>query len=368
MEGIDAGEWGQLENPSFPFSSYAYLHALEASQSVGERTGWLPAHLTLTRGNKLEGASFLYEKSNSYGEYIFDWAWADAYHRHQVPYFPKLVSAVPFTPATGPKLLAASADVARRLIRAGLVEMETRRCSSLHYLFIAPEEIAHFEEQGFLIRHSFQYHWRNRNYRSFDDFLAALKRRKRKQISREREQLDPGIGVRVLTGEALLPEHAEIFYSFYSSTIQKMGAIPYLTPDFFARVFSSMRDEVYFFIAEERGRPVAGSLCYRRGENLYGRYWGSTKDVRHLHFELCYYRPLELAIEKGLKLFEAGAQGEHKVARGFLPELTYSAHFVRHPAFRDAIARFIEEEKVGIQGLFDEIRDHDPYLEKPGGP
>ncbi len=355
-----------MESPDFPFSGYDYLRALEHSKSVGGESGWSPLYLTVVSGGALQGASYLYSKDNSYGEYIFDWEWVRAYHQHGVPYFPKLLSAVPFTPATGPKLLfAEGADrdrVAAALIAAALGEMETSNQSSLHYLFLSPEEIPFFEKAGFQIRHSFQYHWENQEYAGFEDFLGALKPRKRKQIEREREQLrEAKLEIRALTGGELTQAHAKLFYQFYLSTISKMGAIAYLTESFFTEVFETMRDQIVLFWAEDGGEPVAGSLCYFIGNTLFGRYWGSSRDVRNLHFELCYYGPIEWAIGRGITRFEAGAQGEHKIARGFTPALTYSAHWIRHPQFREAIGRFIEAEKTAIARLFDDMEAHSPF-------
>jgi predicted N-acyltransferase len=366
LEAIPGDEWTRLCHGGFPFTDYAYLHALEETGAVGSRSGWIPHHLTAWRGDELEGASFLYVKDNSYGEYIFDWAWAQAYAKSGVPYYPKLVSSIPFTPATGPKLLfsepADRAAVAARLIRAAKEKTEALETSSLHYLFLLPEEIPYFEREGLLIRHSFQYHWKNQNFPTFDAFLASLKRRKRKQILKERQELQSrGLRISILRGADLRPEHATLFHGFYRSTIEKMGAIPYLELAFFQRVFQSMRDQLLLILAQEAGTPVAGALYYENGDCLYGRYWGASREIRNLHFELCYYQPLEYAIAKGLKLVEAGAQGEHKIARGFLPELTYSAHWIRHPAFRNAIERFIGEEKRAIRAFFEEMKLHSPY-------
>lgn len=366
LDAIQNGDWGQLASPSFPFSDYDYLRALETSGSVGVDSGWFPQYFTAHSGDSLQGASYLYAKHHSHGEYIFDWSWAEAYERYQVPYYPKLLSAIPFTPATGPKLLLAShpdrENVAAQLIRAALQQTQVLDYSSLHYLFITDNEIGFFERAGFLIRHSFQYHWVNRGYASFVDFLGSLQSKKRKQIRKEREQLEgENLAFRALTGDELIPDHAALFYRFYLRTITEKGAIPYLTEAFFATAFETMRDRIVLFLAEDGNETVAGSLCYFKGDTLYGRYWGTTRAVRNLHFELCYYRPMEWAIARGLKRFEAGAQGEHKIARGFLPTLTYSAHWIRHSQFREAIARFIEEEKRAIDLYFEEMRNHSPY-------
>jgi predicted N-acyltransferase len=370
LQDIGKDAWQALAPAAFPFASFDYLEALETSGAVGPGSGWSPHYFTAKDGSRVVGAAFLYGKTNSYGEYIFDWAWAEAYRRYGVPYYPKLTGAVPFTPATGPKLLLAPdadrAQIAASLIDAAKALAAGQHCSSLHYLFITPEETALFAAAGLLIRHSFQYHWKNRGYRDFEDFLDALRPRKSKQIRRERAQLqEAGLDIKLLTGATLQPEHADVFYRFYRATIEKMGAIPYLSLAFFRTVFVTMRDQVVLLLAEEAGTPIAGALFYRQGPNLYGRYWGTVKDVRNLHFELCYYRALEWAIAERIELFEAGAQGEHKIARGFLPELTYSAHWLEHAGFRDAIGGFIEQEKAEIARLFAELERQQPYMRGP---
>lgn len=344
----------------------AFLNALEQSHSVSPTTGWSAQHLTLWSGSNLDAACPLYSKNHSYGEYIFDWAWAEAYQRHGVHYYPKFVASSPFTPATGPKILVrpgvAINEAYATLLTAARELTETNNHSSLHFLFLSPDEVPQFERAGFLVRHSFQYHWKNRAYKTFEDFLEHLKPRKRKQIIRERAQLaEEGLKIRFITGEELTAKHAEIFYPLYRATTDKMRAIAYLTPDFFARVFEAMKQNVVLIVAEDKEETVAAALYYQKGKNLYGRYWGASREVRNLHFELCYYQPIEWAIKTGLSLFEAGAQGEHKISRGFLPELTYSAHWIRHPAFREAIAHFIEEEKKGIAALFVEMEPHLPF-------
>ncbi len=366
IDEIGQAAWDRLGPADFPFASYAYLRALEASGAVGESSGWKPLYLAVQHEGRFVGVSYLYEKTNSYGEYIFDWSWAEAYHRHGVPYFPKVTSAVPFTPASGPKLLVEpgplAAEISHLLIRDALAFTAEVGASSLHYLFLTPDEAKFFASEELILRHSFQYHWRNQRYTDFAAFLAALRPKKARQIRRERAQLsESAVSVRLLTGENLFPEHADVFYRFYLTTIDKMGAIPYLNQTFFRTVFRTMRDKVMLLLAEDGDGPIAGALFYRQGKNLYGRYWGAVKEVRNLHFELCYYRAIEWAIAEGIELFEAGAQGEHKVARGFLPALTYSAHAVSHPAFRKAIADFVEEERVGIAHLFAEMAENSPY-------
>lgn len=366
MERIGPSAWAGLETPDFPFNDFAYLQALETSGSVAPETGWQPVTLTAGSGENVEAACPLYVKNHSYGEYIFDWGWAQAYEKSGLNYYPKVLSMVPFTPATGPKLLfAAGIDrdgLAQTLLTAAKGITEKLNASSLHYLFLTPEELPFFEREGFLIRHSFQYHWSNANYTTFDNFLEALKPRKRKQIVKERRELaEAGLIISRLSGDAITTAHATLFYDFYRSTTEKMGAIPYLTPEFYQKVFAELRHRIVLFMAERAGKPIAASLCYTKGDSLFGRYWGAAEEVRNLHFELCYYRPIEYAIEKRLRLFEAGAQGEHKVARGFLPALTYSAHWIRHPQFAKAIGNFIAEEKVSIANYFQSMKEHSPY-------
>lgn len=343
--------------------------ALEDSGSVGAATGWVPQYISAWCEERLVGASVVYVKSNSYGEYIFDWDWAKAYQRYGIPYYPKLTASVPFTPATGPKFLLAPmierAPVINALITASLNLMQRQGCSSLHYLFIPSQDLAYFETKPFLIRHSFQYHWHNEGYSSFDDFLAKLKPKRRKQIVRERTQLQAAnVRIAWLSGAQLTGDHADLFYGFYLGTIEKMSAIPYLTLDFFKAVFKTMSEHIALVLAFEDDTAIAGALYFKKGSNLFGRYWGASKDVRNLHFELCYYQPIAWSIANGIQRFEAGAQGEHKIARGLLPELTYSAHWIEQPDFRRAIATFIDDEKAGIERYFTETKPHHPFTER----
>jgi len=363
---VSTAQWGALTGTEFPFSEHDYLSALEESACVGEESGWLPCHLTLWKNKQLQGALCLYEKTNGYGEYIFDWGWANAYEQHGLNYYPKLVSAIPFTPATGRKLLvhpeADASRVRKKLLEEALLCMRSRNCSSLHFLFITAEEQPVFESMGFLIRHSFQFHWKNKNYRNFAEFLALLKRKRRKEILRERRQIQKQmIKVSVLEGDAILPEHIHNMYQFYLSTIDRKWGQSYLSEDFFYRIHETMRKKLVLILAYADGDCVAGTINFQKGDCLYGRYWGCKRNYRSLHFELCYYQPIEYAIGKGIHLFEAGAQGEHKIQRGFLPELTYSAHWLEHPGFRNSVAEFLEEEKVAIHKAIEEFSPHSPY-------
>lgn len=323
-------------------------------------------YLTLHESGQLVGATYFYIKNNSYGEFIFDFAWAQAYSRHGVRYFPKIVSAVPFTPATGEKLLLKKEhrnDANRqRLIEGVLNVMSEIKCSSTHFLFIPPEHLSVYSRCGLTIRHSFQYHWINRGYGNFDDFLAALTSKRRRQIQLERRQLnETGIRIETLTGDALKPEHARLMFEYYRDTNEKMGSVVCLNLEFFETIFESMHDRIVLFVAHQQNSPVAAAINFFKGNAMYGRYWGCSHDIRNLHFELCYYRAIEHAITQKMTRYEAGAQGEHKFPRGFLPQLTYSAHAIVHPEFRDAIAHFIEDEKAGVEQLFAEYAEHSPY-------
>jgi predicted N-acyltransferase len=369
IEQVDAAAWRTLEPPDFPFFDFEFLRALERSGSIGDATGWLPVYLVCEQGGRLLGALPLYLKTNSFGEYIFDWGWAQAYREHGLSYYPKLVAAVPFTPATGPKLLVRPdvkdrGAVARTLLDAARRLGDECSVSSSHALFLPEEELDEFTQQGFAVRHSLQFHWRNRGYGAFSDYLDALVSKRRRQISRERRQLEgEGLEIERLTGEDLGSEHATLMYRFYLATYDRKWGSPYLTRAFFDEVFGTIKDRILLVLARDRrtGRPVAGALNLFKGRKLYGRYWGAAEERRNLHFELCYYQAIEFAIERGLKLFEAGAQGEHKLTRGFLPSLTYSAHEIRHPGFRCAIERYIAEEREILAEDVTAYLHHDPY-------
>ncbi len=366
IEDVEAGAWRAIEPPDFPFFDLEFLGALERSGSVGRGSGWRPVHLVCEDGSGVAGALVLYVKTDSYGEYIFDWEWAHAYHEHGIAYYPKLVSAVPFTPATGPKLLVRSgADpvaVKRALLDEAARLGEELRVSSTHALFVPERETRDFADHGYEVRHSLQFHWRNPGYGDFSQYLDALVSKRRRQISRERRQLDAGITIERLTGEDLTPAHAAMMYRFYLSTLDGKWGMPYLNEAFFHEVFATMKDRILLVLARDEGDfPIAGALNFFKGGTLFGRYWGAAEDRRNLHFELCYYQAIEFAIERGMGLFEAGAQGEHKHARGFLPQVTYSAHDIRHPAFRKAIGRYIEAERDLVEKTVEAYAEHDPY-------
>jgi predicted N-acyltransferase len=362
LQAVSALEWDALVEPDFPFSRHAFLRALETSESVGVEAGWNPTYLLARQAGRLIGALFAYDKTHSYGEYIFDWAWAEAYQRAGLAYYPKRVAAVPMTPATGRRvLLHPDAPVAtrERLVAELARDTAAQGLSSAHVLFCEADELPALEAAGFMPRHSFQFHWHNHAYPSFDAFLAAFKSRKRKQIHLERESVR-AVPVSVFTGASLTREHADVFYPFYWSTCEKKGAFAYLRPAFFESVFENFKDDVVLFLAGTPGNWIAASLCFRAGNHLYGRYWGCAEEVPGLHFELCYYRPIDYAITEKLTLFEAGAQGEHKIARGFLPALTYSAHWIAHPGFRKGVSEFLESERLGLARGLQQF-DHSPY-------
>jgi predicted N-acyltransferase len=362
--------WNRLIGDAFPFAEYDYLLALEEGHCIGIEPGWEPRYLTLWEGKQLQAACYLYRKTNSNGEYIFDWDWANAYQRYGQRYFPKLTSAVPFTPATGPKLLVAAdasnpRELQQQLLASALELVQQEGCSSLHFLFIPAEEREIYEAAGLLLRHSFQFHWQNQGYGSFEDFLSRLRSKRRKEILRERRQVqEQGLEVILLRGEEIEPKLCRVMYDFYLTTIDRKWAMPYLSYEFFQYIFTHFRDQLVLALARKQGRWVAGTINYHKGPHLFGRYWGCRQDFRSLHFELCYYRLIEYAIEQGVQRFEAGAQGAHKIQRGFLPNLTYSAHWIAHPAFHRAIGEFIEEEKRSIQSNIEDNPELSPYRQE----
>ena len=370
IEDVNRETWRTLEPPEFPFFDFEFLRALERSGSIGRRSGWSPAYLVCKEGGCVVGALCLYLKTDSYGEYVFDWEWARAYQQYGLSYYPKLVAAVPFTPATGPKLLvrrdldgATRTRVKRALLDAADDLADEYRVSSSHALFVPEEELGEFTRRGYAVRHSLQFHWHNRGYGAFSDYLGALSGKRRRQISRERRQLEgEELDILHLTGETLLPEHAALMHRFYLATLDGKWGVPYLNRAFFDEIFRTMSDRTMLVLARDGGgSPMAGALFFLKGRSLFGRYWGTVEQRRNLHFELCYYQAIDFAIEGGFKLVEAGAQGEHKLARGFLPSLTYSAHSIRDPAFRRAIGEYIESEKEMLAGAMKEYASHDPY-------
>lgn len=362
---IGRESWDALANPPDrpydPFVSYDFLSALEESKSVSFETGWAPLHLVLEEGGRLVGAAPLYVKSHSQGEYVFDHHWADAYERAGGRYYPKLVCAVPFTPVPGPRLLAADENrpaLASAFARVG----EQLGVSSVHVNFISDAEDDLLKAQGFLSRRGVQYHWFNRGYKDFDDFLAALASRKRKAVKKERKAVEEtGLEIRRLTGAEIEERHWDAFWTFYQDTGSRKWGRPYLTRRFFSLIGERMADRILLVIAERDGTPIAGALNLIGGEALYGRYWGCTEDYAFLHFELCYHQAVDYAIEHGLSRVEAGAQGEHKIARGYEPVETRSAHWIADAGFRRAIAQYLENERAQNAAEVDMLAEYTPF-------
>ncbi|VWB70085.1 hypothetical protein BAR24066_03278 [Burkholderia arboris] len=369
---VPADEWNALlarDAQPTPFLRHEFLDALHVARCAVDDTGWSPHFVTLTdeRTGRLAAAAPVYAKQHSYGEYVFDWAWADAYQRNNLPYYPKLLCAVPFTPVQGTRLLAADDDARRRLAATLLAFAEQSDVSSLHVLFPTGDEARLLESMGMMLREGVQFHWLNDGYRHFDDFLGTLEQKKRKNIRAERRKVqDAGVTFRRLTGDQITDTDWRFFSRCYRQTYREHFSSPYLNLDFFRTIGATMPENLLLVIAEADDQPIASALAvYRRGEHgggtLYGRYWGAIEHVPCLHFETAYYQLLEFCIEAGLDTFEGGAQGEHKLARGFLPTVTHSAHWLAHPAFSDAVARFLERETEHIHAYVDELREHDPF-------
>ena len=342
-------EWNALAGDDNPFVVYDFLTALEDSGSVGAGTGWQPAPLVIENAGRLVAALPAYLKGHSQGEYVFDHSWADAWERAGGAYYPKLQIAVPFTPATGPRLLLSDAALGPPLLRFAEQFCGVHQLSSAHATFVEPAQVPIFERAGWLLRADLQFHWHNRGYASFDQFLAALSSRKRKAIRKERAEAQAGIEIRRLTGDDIRPEHWDAFWAFYQDTGARKWGRPYLTREAFALFGRRLGERILLVLAYEDGEPVAGALNFVGGSALYGRYWGCTRERRFLHFELCYYQAIDAAIELGLSRVEAGAQGPHKLARGYEPVETRSAHWIADPGFRAAVADFLERERAGVR-------------------
>ena len=370
MAEIEAEAWDAVAGADNPSVSHAFLAALEESGSAGAKTGWLPRHLVIEdEAGRLVAAAPMYLKSHSYGEYVFDHGWAEAYEHAGGRYYPKLQVAVPFTPVTGPRLLVhpeAPAGTREALI-AGMIEVARRLgVSSLHITFPTEEEWLALGAAGLLQREGEQFHWLNRGYGSFDDFLAALSSRKRKNIRKERAAaLAGGIDILTLTGKEIEERHWDAFFRFYRNTGDRKWGHPYLTRDFFARLGATMAQKVVLIMAERRGRLVAGALNLCGRTTLYGRNWGSEGDFPFLHFECCYYRAIDYAIARGLERVEAGAQGPHKIQRGYLPQPTYSAHWLRDAGFAKAVGDYLARERRAVRLEREELALSSPFRKEP---
>jgi len=360
---VDAADWDACAGPNNPFLQHAFFASLEESGSAAARTGWQPAHLAIDGPDgRLAGVMPAYLKSHSQGEYVFDHAWADAWTRAGGRYYPKLQASVPFTPATGNRLLLRDPGHAPLLLAAAEALTEQNGLSSAHATFITPAQLPAFEAADWLIRIDQQFHWYNDGYASFDDFLAALSSRKRKAIRKEREgAVAGGITIELLTGAAILPEHWNAFWAFYQDTGARKWGQPYLTRRFFTLLGERMADRVLLGVARRGNEIIAGALNLIGSDCLYGRYWGCREDVPFLHFELCYYQAIDWAIAHGLARVEAGAQGSHKLARGYRPTPTYSAHYIPNAGFRSAVAGFLAREREAVVEHIEMLDEEGPF-------
>ena len=371
IHSIDAAHWNKLSRNCNPFLSHQFLNGLELSGCVSADTGWEAYHLVLFDDthdpNVPVGAAPLYLKYHSWGEYVFDWAWADAYQRAGIRYYPKLLCAVPFTPVTGPRFLVDPdhPDPAglRGALAAGLVQLaDDSGVSSLHVLFATQADNQALEQRGLIRRSGNQFHWRNNTYQSFEHYLASFTAAKRKKIRRERRRVDEcGIRMEVFSGSDLKPEHWQAMYRFYRVTVSNHGAPAYLNVEFFDYMQEFLADQVVMVLARHGNRYVGGALNVSGGDTLYGRYWGADDYYDGLHFEACYYQPIEYCIRNRLVRFEAGAQGEHKLSRGLLPTMTYSMHWLKDARFRDAITDFVDNESEYVGQYSDALHEHAPF-------
>ena len=367
LDEIPAHDWNCLAGESDPFLRHEFLSALEHHGCVGAHYGWVPQHLAAYADHgALLGAVPLYLKNNSYGEFVFDWSWADAYQRAGLSYYPKLVVSVPYTPATGPRLLLAcepEADaVADALIEAAVEQARKHRLSSLHWLFTNEADTRRLEDHGLLRRTGCQFHWENKGYRDFDDFLEQFTAAKRKKIKRERRYVhEAGITIERLHGGELSDDQWKTAHEFYRSTFFKHGGIPTLNLDFFREIGRTMGDRVVIVLARRQDRYVASAINLRGTDALYGRHWGCAEEFNGLHFEACYYQGIEYCLQHELRRFEPGAQGEHKISRGFLPTPTWSAHWIAHAGMRRAVADFLAREREGMGYYMQELSAHSPY-------
>jgi len=370
IDQIDKADWDACAAPpgsvANPFVSHDFLAAAENSGSATARTGWAARHLVARQGGRVVGAVPCYLKSHSKGEYVFDHGWADAYMRAGGTYYPKLQAAVPFTPATGPRLLVragADTDQVRTALARGLIGLcKATQASSVHVTFAGEDEWRFLAGHGFLQRTDQQFHWHNDNYTTFDDFLATLNSRHRKAIRRERrEALADGITIHHLTGDALTEEAWDAFFTFYMETGSRKWGRPYLTREFFSAIGQTMRDRVLLVMAKRNGRWIAGAINFIGSDTLYGRHWGAIEHHPFLHFEVCYYQAIDFAIARGLRVVEAGAQGEHKIARGYLPQTTYSAHYIADAGLRRAVAHYLEGERAYVAEAVHDLTEAAPF-------
>lgn len=374
IEDVEASAWDALTPPDDPFSEHAFLLALERSGSVCAESGWMPCHVLVEDSGRLVAAMPLYVKDNSYGEYIFDWGWAEAAMRARIPYYPKLVSSIPFTPVTGGRLLLGGPVTAEdprvsALLSGANAVAKGVRSSGLHVLFCSEAEQRALSAAGGIPRLTYQFHWENQGYTSFEHWLAGFRSRDRKKARRER-QLPEGLTVREATGPELTDRERAAIFGFYQDTVDRKGGYDYLKPAFFLDELArpALARRVRCFLAEAGGEIVSASLCFQRGGGLYGRYWGCKPGYHGLHFELCYHRPIERCIIEGWRRFEAGAQGTHKLKRGLMPSPTYSAHWLAHPGLSSAVADAVVREAGATRRHMEALAAHGPFRrEEPSG-
>lgn len=369
IDQISATQWNALALGGNPFVRHEFLLAMERAGCVGRAAGWLPHHLLLEDRGQLVAAMPLYRKSHSWGEFVFDWSWARAYDQAGLSYYPKLVSMPPFTPATGPRLLlapGASPEVRTRLSAELLTYAKSEHLSSAHLLFLNDEDRASLGDEGYLWRKDCQFHWHNRGYQSFEDFIATFRSDKRKKALRERRRVrEGGVTFRTITGGEMDAKLWNIVFGFSAATFESHGHEHYLNVEFFQAVSAVMPQSVVIKLAEYQGHPIATAIFFRGDEVLYGRYWGAAANYHSLHFETCYYQGIEYCIEQGLKHFEPGTQGEHKVPRGFEPTTTWSAHWIADPRFRRAIDHYLNDERAAIDQYILQVEEHTPYHRGP---
>jgi predicted N-acyltransferase len=371
---VPADDWNALLPDSNPFLRHEFLHALEISGCATPETGWQSCHVLCEDDDgKLVGALPLYLKHNSQGEFVFDFAWANAYQQAGLHYYPKLVSAVPFTPATGHKLLInpqltqqARDNVARQLIAAAIQLAHDNDASSLHVLFPEPQETKLLAEHELMLRKDCQFHWHNHDYTDFDAFLETFTASKRKKTKRERRRIiESGIQFEVLNGAQLDEKNWQEIIPLYNTTFHRHGRTPYLNKEFFTTIARSMPDKLVVFLGRQEQELVAIAICFRSDDTLYGRYWGASRFIDSLHFETCYYQGIDYCIREGLKCFEPGTQGEHKISRGFVPTQTWSAHWLSHPQFSAAVDDYLQRERIHIDEYMDVVNDRVPYKNLP---
>lgn len=365
IDEISASDWNSLVTDNHPFLRHEFLSAMEKHGCVGDQFGWLPLHISVHENGRLIGAMPLYEKTNSYGEFVFDHAWEGAYERNGLNYYPKLVSAIPYTPATGQRLLTTKSrftEIAAVLTQTALQLTKEINASSIHCLFPEAQEINFLAQQQWLIRHDAQFHWHNRNYQSFEEFLNCLNPKKRKNIRQERRKVnEAGVNLRVLDGHSAKEKDWQDWSLFYKKTFDEKWGVATFNHDFFSAIAKQLPEQIVLVLADLDDRCIAGSLMYRSDTTLYGRHWGCIDNINSLHFEACYYQGIEYCIKNEIKIFEPGAQGEHKIARGFLPTLTRSAHWLADDQLRVPIENFIEHEKAAVSGYIKQLQSSSPY-------